>query len=55
MFEDEEGNILKGTTSCKYNEETCTAINAQCSEEKIKTILTFIDYFYSEEGMTLAN
>lgn len=26
-----------------------------CSEDKIKTILTFIDYFYSEEGEILAN
>lgn len=55
MFQDEEGNIMKGTTCCKYNEETVTAINANCSEEKIKTILTFIDYFYSDEGITLAN
>lgn len=55
MFQDADGNIMKGTTSCKYNEETVTAVNAQCSEEKIKTILTFIDYFYSEEGITLAN
>lgn len=55
MFQDESGKILKGTSSCKYNEECVTAVNAQCSEEKIKTILTFIDYFYSEEGITLAN
>lgn len=55
MFRDENGNILKGTSSCKYNEECVTAVNAQCSEEKIKTILTFLDYFYSEDGITLAN
>lgn len=55
MFWDENGNILKGTSSCKYNEECVTAVNAQCSEEKIKTILTFLDYFYSEDGITLAN
>ena len=55
MFQDENGKILKGTSSCKYNEECVTAVNAQCSEEKIKTILTFLDYFYSEEGITLAN
>lgn len=30
-------------------------LNANCSEDKIKTILTFIDYFYSEEGEILAN
>ena len=37
------------TVSMKYNDECVTAINANCSEDKIKTILTFIDYFYSEE------
>ncbi len=55
MFQDENGNILKGTSCCKYKEDCVTAVNAQCSEEKIKTILTFIDYFYTEEGMTVAN
>lgn len=54
-FEDETGRLLKGAGTCKYNEELVTAINAKCSEEKIKTILTFIDYFYSEEGIILAN
>ena len=43
------------TVSMKYNDECVTAINANCSEDKIKTILTFIDYFYSEEGEILAN
>lgn len=55
MFQDKDGNIMKGTTCCKYNEECVTAVNAKCSEEKIKTILTFIDYFYTEEGITLAH
>ena len=54
MFQDENGNILKGTSSCKYKEDCVTAVNAKCSEEKIKAILTFIDYFYTEEGQTLA-
>jgi putative aldouronate transport system substrate-binding protein len=43
------------TTSLKYNDECCTAVNANCSEDTIKTILTFIDYFYSDEGQILAN
>lgn len=55
MFRDDSGNILKGTSCCKYKEDCVTAVNAKCSEEKIKTILTFIDYFYTEEGITLAN
>lgn len=51
----EDGSVLPVTTSLKYNDECVTAVNANCSEETIKTILTFIDYFYSEEGITLAN
>ncbi len=55
FFKDENGNPLPVTTSLKYNDETCTGVNANASEETIKAILTFIDYFYSEEGMILAN
>ena len=55
FLKDENGQILPVTTSLNYNDETCTAVNANASEETIKTILTFIDYFYSEEGMILAN
>jgi putative aldouronate transport system substrate-binding protein len=54
-LKDKNGNVLKVTSSTKYNEELVTAVNAKASEEKIKTILTFIDYFYSKEGITLAN
>lgn len=54
-FKDEEGNLLVGAGTCKYNEECVTAVNSSCDEEKIKTILTFIDYFYTEEGITMAN
>jgi putative aldouronate transport system substrate-binding protein len=49
------GEAMPVTTSLKYNDECCTAVNANCSEDTIKTILTFIDYFYSDEGQTLAN
>ena len=52
---DDNGNPQKMTVSMKYNDECVTAVNANCSEDKIKTILTFIDYFYSEEGEILAN
>lgn len=56
LFQDENGNVMQALTYPKYADTGCvTGINAQCSEEKIKTILTFIDYFYSEEGFTLAN
>lgn len=54
-FKDADGNLLVGAGTCKYNEECVTAVNAKCSEETIKAILTFIDYFYSEEGIMLAN
>ncbi|MCE5343291.1 MAG: hypothetical protein LLF96_06870 [Eubacteriales bacterium] len=50
-----DGQTMPVTTSLKYNDETCTAVSANCSEDTIKTILTFIDYFYSEEGQILAN
>lgn len=55
FIKDENGNPQKMTVSMKYNDECVTAVNAKCSEDKIKTILTFIDYFYSDEGITLAN
>lgn len=55
FIKDDDGNAQKMTVSMKYNDECVTAVNANCSEDKIKTILTFIDYFYSEEGITLAN
>lgn len=55
FLKDNSGNVRKVTTSMKYNDECVTAINADCSDEQIKTILTFIDYFYSEEGIILAN
>ena len=51
----DDGSTMKQTTSLKYNTECVTAVNANCSEETIKTILTFIDYFYSDEGLVLAN
>lgn len=55
FIKDANGNPQKMTVSMKYNDECVTAVNANCSEDKIKTILTFIDYFYSEEGEILAN
>nr|WP_317399883.1 hypothetical protein [uncultured Gemmiger sp.] len=55
FIKDENGNPQKMTVSMKYNDECVTAVNANCSEDKIKTILSFIDYFYSEEGIILAN
>lgn len=55
FIKDDNGNPQKMTVSMKHNDECVTAINANCSEDKIKTILTFIDYFYSEEGEILAN
>lgn len=55
FIKDDNGNPQKMTVSMKYNDECVTAVNANCSEDKIKTILTFIDYFYTEEGEILAN
>ena len=55
FLKNEDGSVIKVTSSMPYNNEIVTAVNAKCDEEKIKTILTFIDYFYSEEGQILAN
>jgi ABC-type sugar transport system, periplasmic component len=55
FLEDGKGNVRKVTTSLKYNDECVTAVNAKCSEATIKTILSFIDYFYGKEGLVLAN
>ena len=52
---DENGNILKQTSALLWRSDNAVAINAECDEETIATILEFIDYFYSEEGMLLAN
>lgn len=52
---DENGNPLKVQSDTKYNQKRATVINAKASEETAKTIIQFIDYFYSEEGQTLAN
>lgn len=55
FLKDSSGNVMKVTTSTQYNDECVTAINAKSSEETAKTIIQFIDFFYSEEGITLAN
>ena len=52
---DEDGNILKQSPALLWKSNNAIAINATCKEETIATILEFIDYFYSEEGMILAN
>ncbi len=54
-FKDENGNVMKGQVDMPYNESRTTVINAAVSDETAQTIIQFIDYFFSEEGMTLAN
>ena len=55
MLVDENGNVLKGSPSDLYGTDNAIAVNANCDEETIKTICEFMDYFYSEEGIVLAN
>ena len=55
FLQDESGKTVPITTSTLYQNGNVTAVNSSCSEDKIATILKFIDYFYSEEGVTLAN
>ncbi|WMJ85781.1 hypothetical protein [Anaerocolumna sp. MB42-C2] len=50
-----DGKTVPITTSTLYQNGCVTAVNSSCDEDKIATILKFIDYFYSEEGITLAN
>lgn len=52
---DEDGNNLKPQTAAKYNQRRATVINAMADKETAVTIIQFIDYFFSEEGQTLAN
>lgn len=54
-LKDADGNQMKAQTGAKYNQNRATVINAQASEETAITIIQFIDYFFSEEGQTLAN
>ncbi len=55
FLKDSSGKTMPVTTSLKYNDELVTAVNAKANEETVKTILKFIDFFYSDEGQTLAN
>ncbi len=55
FLEGADGKVMPVTTSTQYNDEVVTAISAKVSEDKAATILGFIDYFYSDEGITLAN
>jgi putative aldouronate transport system substrate-binding protein len=50
-----DGKTMKVTTSTKYNDELVTAVNAKASESTVKAILSFIDFFYTDKGKTLAN
>ena len=55
FFNDTDGNPMKVQTDTRYNQKRATVINAKASEETAKTIIQFIDYFYSDEGQTLAH
>lgn len=55
FLKDSSGKTIPVTSSSLYGSDCVTAINSSCNEDKIATILKFIDYFYSDEGKTLAN
>ncbi len=55
FFQDASGKTVPVTTSTLYQSGCVTAVNSNCDEDKIAAILKFIDFFYSEEGITLAN
>lgn len=55
FFKDSDGKTVPVTTSTLYQSGCVTAVNINCDEDKIATILKFIDFLYSEEGIILAN
>lgn len=55
VFETEDGDIIRVPSGNYLSTNYAIAVNINCDEETIKTICEFMDYFYSEEGMILAN
>lgn len=55
FLKDESGKTIPVTASSLYGSDCVTAVNSADSEDTIAAILKFIDYFYSDEGRTLAN
>ena len=55
FLKDSNGKTAKVTTSEKYNDELVTAVSAKAGDSTVKTILQFIDFFYTDAGQTLAN
>lgn len=51
----DDGSVMKVTHSLLYGSDCAIAVNSACSEDTIAAILKFMDFFYSEEGITLAN
>ena len=47
--------MSNGATNTLYGTDNAIAVNASCDEETIITICQFMDYFYSDEGIELAN
>ena len=54
-IQDENGNIMKYQVDVPYNEMRTTVINAAADDETAKTIIQFVDYFWSEEGQELCS
>ncbi|BCJ97067.1 type 2 periplasmic-binding domain-containing protein [Anaerocolumna chitinilytica] len=55
FLQDASGKTIPVTSSILYQNGCVTAVNSARNESTIAAILKFIDYFYSEEGITLAN
>ena len=55
FMQDENGKTVPVTCSLLYGSDCVTAVNVNAGEETIKSILKFVDFFFSEEGITLAN
>lgn len=55
FLKDASGKTIPVTSSILYQNGCVTAVNSASNESTIAAILKFIDYFYSEEGITLSN
>ena len=55
VFENEDGEIIRVPSGSYLSTNYAIAVNSSCDEETIRTICEFMDYFYTEEGVILAN
>lgn len=55
FLQDDSGKVMPVTTCPTWQDGCATAVSSDCSEDTIATILGFINYFYTDEGLLLAS